>query len=101
MVILAELVASHNDIGGYIIYVFKCLEQEINESPYVMMVKYPNWESKPLQIGDTGFVEFIEIRAGIDTWYDKTQRIQVPYNYNSVQFIRFIEKSQDNVKFIM
>lgn len=93
MVVLAKLVASETDSLGYITYVFKNLEDCTELSKYVMMVRFPNWDAKPLKLGDTGYVQFEEIRAGIDKWFDGKQ--MVPYNYNTVQFIKFVYKPED------
>lgn len=101
MTVLAKLVASHKDFGGYIIYVFECLEGFlINDSKYVMVTRFPNWEHKSIAIDDIGYLEFVEIRAGIDKWFNGAN--MVPYAYNLVQFIRFIKKPDEvDSKYIM
>ena len=93
MTIFAKLVAERND-SGYIIYVFKCLDKEVaKESPYVMCTRFPNWNHRELEIGEIGYLEFVEIKAGDDTWFDGATRI--PYRYNMIQFIRFIEQQDE------
>lgn len=93
MIALVKLVASETDSLGYITYVFKHLEDNAESSKYTMCVRYPNWDAKKLKLGDIGFLHYEEIRAGIDQWYDGKQ--MVTYNYNTVQFIKFVYKPED------
>lgn len=95
MVILAKLVACESDSLGYVTYVFKRLEDCTDLSKYVMCIKFPNWESKTIKLGDEGYLQYSEIRAGVDKWYDGTQ--MVPYNYNTVQFLKFVEKPNEDI----
>lgn len=101
MTILAKLVAYNEDSFGYITYVFKDLENVLKESPYVMCVRYPNWHERIINLGDEGYVEFVEVRAGIDKWFDGQDMI--PYNYNTIQFLKFIPKLDivDKKEYIM
>lgn len=93
MTVLAKLVAKDKDCQQYITYVFECLEDwSKRQSPYIMCTQFPNWETKSINLGDVGYLEFMEIKAGIDKWFDGKNMI--PYNYNMVQFIRFVEKPQ-------
>jgi hypothetical protein len=101
MTILAQLIASNTDNMGYITYVFKCLEDRVaQESEYIMCTRYPNWNHKKVNLGDIGFLEFNIVIAGKDTWYNGES--QIPYKYNAVQFLRFIEKPKEiNHEYIM
>lgn len=101
MVVLAKLVASEDDSMGYITYVFECLEPEIKiESKYIMCTRFPNWDHRKIEIGEIGFLSFFEIKAGISMWFDGNKMI--PYNYNNIQFIKFIEKQEEqSYKFVM
>lgn len=101
MTILAKLLASEEDTLGYITYVFECLDEDIiKETKYIMCVRYPNWDHRKIEIGEIGFLNFLEIRAGMDKWFDGKNMI--PYRYNTLQFIKFIEKPKEKVhKFIM
>lgn len=93
MVILAELVAYDTDPMGYTLYVFRCLDSEIKKyCPYCMCTRYPNWNHKSIKLGDIGYLHYEEVFAGKDSWFDGNKMI--PYKYNAVQFIRFIEKPQ-------
>jgi hypothetical protein len=101
MTILAQLIASTVDDMGYITYVFKCLEDQVaKESAYIMCTRYPNWNHKKVNLGDIGFLDFNIVVAGKDTWYNGKE--QIPYKYNAVQFLKFIEKPKEiNHEYIM
>lgn len=93
MTILAKLVAQYDDLMGYITYVFECLDDEVKkESPYIMCTKHPNWNHKEIKLNEIGYLNFKEIIAGVDKWYDGS--CMIPYNYDGVQFIRFITKPE-------
>lgn len=93
MVALVKLVAKTTDNCDYTTYVFKCLEDDmIKKTPYIMCTKFPNWNSSIIKIGEIGYLDFVEIRAGIDKWFDGKDF--VPYHYNNIQFIRFIPKPE-------
>ena len=95
MTILAELLAKSIDVQGYVVYVFKCLDEEvIKESPYLMCTRFPNWDHRVIDIGEVGYLNFKERLAGIDKWFDGKDFI--PYRYDDVQFIRFIEKPKSS-----
>lgn len=91
MTVLAKLVASEEGALGYITYVFECLDADvIKETRYIMCTRYPNWDHRRIEIGEIGFLNFFEIKAGIDKWFDGTKL--VPYRYSNIQFMKFIEK---------
>lgn len=98
--IKCKLVCKENDIGGYIIYVFKNLE--INPPfgyQFCMLTRWPNWQCRDIEIGEVGYVTYQEVRSGIDTWYDGTKF--VPYNYSNNVFIRFVEEKDNSKKDII
>lgn len=98
MTVLAKLVAKESDTLGYVTYVFECLDEDIiKQTKYIMCTRWPNWEHRTIEINEVGYLNFFEIRAGIDKWFNGTQMI--PYNYNNNQFIKFIEKKEPH-KFI-
>lgn len=102
MTIKCKLICQENDIGGYIIYVFKNLDNVRREfgRDYVMVTRWPNWIHRQLEIDEVGYLDYKEVIAGIDTWYDGTK--QVPYNYSNNVFIRFInEKSNLNKDIVL
>ena len=92
MTVLAQLVASETDSLGYITYVFKRLDESTEYTKYVMCVRYPNWNHRKINLGEKGFLSFADVRAGIDTWFDGKDMI--PYNYDAIQFIKFIDIPQ-------
>lgn len=101
MIALVKLVAWNKDLGGYVTYVFECLEEYmIKETKYIMCTKFPNWEHKTLKLEDIGYLHFEERRAGIDKWFDGVN--MVPYRYNTVQFMKFVNKPEkEDHKYIM
>lgn len=101
MVALVKLVAKVTDSCDYTTYVFKCLEDYmIKQTHYIMCTRFPNWDSGEIKIGDIGYLEFVEIRAGIDKWFDGKDFI--PYNYNNIQFLKFVLKPEfENHEYVM
>lgn len=101
MVVLAKLVASEQDYWGYTTYVFECLEKyAIENSKYIMCIRYPNWDHRKIELEEVGYLNCVEIRAGIDTWFDGEK--MVPYKYNGTQFIKFVEKpKEEDHKYVM
>lgn len=91
MTVLARLVASEEDTLGYVTYVFECLDKEmIKETRYIMCTRFPNWEHRKISLGEVGYLNFFEVQAGIDKWFDGSKMI--PYRYNGIHFVRFIKK---------
>ena len=102
MTILARLVAKEVDTLGYVTYVFECLDEEIlKATKYVMCTRYPNWNHRMIDIDEVGYLNFFEIRAGVDKWFDGEKMI--PYNYSGIQFDKFVSKpkEKDKNKYIM
>lgn len=96
MTVLSKLIAKEQDGVGYVTYVFECLDKEDIvrlDSKYIMCTRFPNWDHRSINIDEIGYLNFIEIRAGIDKWFDGAN--MVPYNYNNIQFIKFISKPRD------
>lgn len=101
MTILAKLIASETDGLGYTTYVFECLDEEISKlSKYCMCTRFPNWEHRNLDLGEIGYLDFTEVRGGIDKYYDGNDMI--PYRYNGIHFQKFIKKPEEkDFKYIM
>lgn len=101
MVTLCKLVAAETDSLGYITYVFENLEEyAIKWSKYILCIRYPNWDHRKIELEEVGYLNCVEIRAGIDTWFDGEK--MVPYKYNGTQFIKFVEKpKEEDHKYIM
>lgn len=85
--------AKEHDFGGYTTYVFQNLESKSVYDKYLMCTRWPNWEHRNLDLGETGYLTYKEVVAGVDTWYDGTSFI--PYNYTNIIFIKFV-KEADN-----
>ena len=80
----------------YTTYVFKCLEKDVTyETRYIMCTRFPNWETPTVEIGDSGYLLFREVEAGIDSWYNGQNMI--PYRYSGIHFINFVPK-QEKIK---
>lgn len=91
MIIKAKLVAKDEILNGYSTYVFECLDEEIRrETKFLMCTRFPNWEHKSISLEDKGFLNFEERKAGIDQWYDIDTKTWNTFNYDLVQFIKFI-----------
>lgn len=101
MVTLCKLVAAETDSLGYITYVFENLEEyAIKWSKYILCIRYPNWDHRKIELEEVGYLNCVEIRAGIDTWFDGEKMI--PYKYNGTQFIKFVEKpKEEDHKYVM
>ena len=52
-----------------------------------------------IDIDEVGYLNFFEIRAGVDKWFDGEKMI--PYNYSGIQFDKFVSKEKDKNKYIM
>jgi len=97
--IKAELIQKDEDTGGYWIYVFKNLDGQYWYNKYLVCVRRPNWEHRPVHEGEIGYLSFEEIKAGKNTWYNGKE--MVPYEYDSIQFIRFVKEKENQEKIIM
>lgn len=101
-VINCEVVAKEQDVLGYQTLVFKNLE---NNCPfghkYCMNVVFPNWESRIPDIGEIGYVEYDEVKAGEDTYYDRNLDSIVKYNFSNLIFKKFVKKVDNSNKDII
>lgn len=96
----AKLLAEVEDGLGYTSYVFECLDEDMmKETRYIVAKKFPNWDHRNIEIGETGFLTFTELRAGVSTWFDGEKMI--PYQYNDIQFIQFIAESKKPGNFVV
>lgn len=92
-VVLAQLVAKSVEPGGYITYVFLITEQPVIDklkTKYIMCTQFPNWDHKEIQLGEEGYLQYQEIIAGKDQWYNG--KGMVYYRYNMIQFLKFVPK---------
>lgn len=96
----AKLLVSVEDGMGYISYVFECLDEDmIKETRYIVAKRFPNWDHRSIEIGEVGFLTVEELRAGMTKWFDGKQ--MVPYQYNDIQFIRFIAEPKKERNFMI
>ena len=99
--IKSQLVAKEYDLLNYTTYVFKCLEENIPFGhKYCMMTRCPNWNHRDIDIGEIGYVEYEEVKAG-DPWYNPQTNTYVPYNYTNIYFIKFVKEKDDSHKDIL
>ena len=97
---LCEVLEIEFDSGNYITYVFKNLETESILDKYIMCTQFPNWQHRILNIGEVGYLTYEQHLAGIDKWFNGKE--MVPYNYDTIQFIKFIYKTENkDHKYIM
>jgi hypothetical protein len=93
MTVLAQLVAKEEDGLGYVTYVFATLDPEVyTQTKYIMCTRFPNWEHRSIDIDEIGYLSFLEITAGVTTWWDGSHMI--PYKYNNIQFLKFVKKPE-------
>ena len=57
---------------------------------YIMCVQFPDWDIPLVHIGDEGYLQYKEIFAGVDKWYDQNIGDFIPYNYDMIQLIDFL-----------
>lgn len=100
-VVHAKLIVIHNDINGYINYIFQNLDECTWINKYFMTTRYPNWETSFPNIGDEGYLIYTEVYAGEDYYNNKTGNMD-KYNCSHLRFEKFlpVPKKQDG-KYIM
>ena len=99
--IKSQLVAKEHDLLDYTTYVFKCLESDVPFGhKYCMMTRCPNWNHRDIDIGEIGYVEYEEVKAG-DNWYNPQTKTYVPYNYTNIYFIKFVKEVDSSKKDIL
>lgn len=102
MTIHAELLVQQESEGGYITYVFADLDKvSYAKDRYVMCTRFPNWEVSSLKVGDKGYLDYKEIIAGRDSWYNPNDQQFYAYRYNTIQFINFIKEKAKSDEIIM
>lgn len=94
MTILCELLAKKEEPGGYIVYVFKNLD----DHTYLMCTRLPNWDCSNIELGDIGYLDYKQVIAGIDEWYNQSSKNFIKYNYTGIYFNNFILKEDKIVK---
>lgn len=92
-VIKAKLLTLRKEPGGYIIYVFENLEYRDITKHYIKTVRFPNWECPLVRIGDIGYLEYKEVEAGKDSWYDSQAQVSILYKYDNTIFKDFVHET--------
>lgn len=85
----AQLIALKEDVGDYVTLVF----YDIDNGEYVMCTKHPNWECVLPTVFETGYLQYRQFEAGVDTWYDTTSESWVCYKYTDLYFWDFVKES--------
>lgn len=101
-VIKAQLLVQEKDACGYVTYVFKCLDEpQAFGHQYLMCTRCPNWETRDIDNGEIGYLEYQEVEAGKDTYYDRCSQQFVPYNFTNIYFIKFVKEADNSKKDII
>lgn len=96
-VIKARLESFRRQMGGYVIYLFKNLDEKITyELEYVMTVRFPNWNTPEITIGETGYLQYKEVFAGKDEWWDSQNEQFVKYKCTNIIFLDFIKEKPES-----
>lgn len=95
-VVRAKLLTYRNEFGGYVIYVFRNLEDDTVIGKYIWTIRFPNWNCPVLKVGDIGYLQYKEVEAGKTTWWDNNTQTNVFYKYDNIIFENFIpDKKED------
>lgn len=78
---------------NYTTIVFENLEYTDPDYHYIMAVMFPNWDQKPMKIGDVGYVNVRYVTGGVDQWYNGSELVY--YRYTNVIFLRFVTEGQE------
>ena len=87
---------------GYTTVVFKDLESDAPFGKrYLMLVVFPNWQSRIPDIGEVGYVTYNEVIAGDTKWYCPETGQFIPYNYTNLVFVKFVKEQDNSTKEIL
>lgn len=84
--IFCEMLAYREEPDGYTHYVFK----NLTDLTYCMVTKLPNWNFPFIEIGDVGYMKYMEAVAGQDTWWDSVNERSVPYKTDGAYMLNWI-----------
>ena len=101
MTIHCQLLAKEADLMGYQTLVFKNLDSAPFGHIYCMVTVWPNWESYIPEKGDTGFLTYDSVIAGVDTYYDRDSDSIVKYNFTNLVFNKFVREIDNSKKDII
>lgn len=92
-----KLLSLYTEFGDYTTYVF----ENLNTGEYLICTKLPRWESIKINIGDVGFLQYLEVIAGKTVWYDKLSEKEINYKYSGIYFQKFIPEIKNTIKEIV
>lgn len=104
MTIFCNVNEVKEEINGYTTYVMEVLESDeisLHGYKYVTCTKFPNWDDVKVSVGDKGYLNFRDIKEGIDLWYNSTDGEMIPYKYSFTQYIKFIPYKESNHECIL
>ena len=94
-----QVLAKEQDLMNYHVLVFKNLDTPTPFGyTYCMITVFPNWMSRIPDVGERGYVQYDEVSAGQDTYYDRISDSMVKYNYNNLIFKKFIKEGDSYEK---
>ncbi len=96
-IIRACLLASREDFGGYITYVFK----NLNTGKLEMCVRLPNWNTPHVNQGDCGWLKTKLVIGGQTPYYSINNQKQEIYKYSQIYFEDFILDKPEQNKIIL
>ena len=67
----------------------------------MMVTRVPNWDHKPIELNEKGYMTCKEIIAGKDTWYNTVTEEFIPYKYTNIYFIKFVKEGDSSSKDIL
>lgn len=89
-----KIVAVKED-GRYTLMVLEDQSRDYTDDlKYVTVVKMPNWEHNPFELGDEGYVIFEPVEAGVTKYFNREMKDFKVYNYSNNYFINFIKKEE-------
>ena len=85
--------------NGYTTVIAEVLEQDeiaLHGYKYLTCTIFPNWDDVTLRIGMQGYLNFRDIKEGIDLWYNDVDGNMVPYKYSFTQYVKFVPYITDS-----
>jgi len=83
--IKARLVGQGAD-EGYTTYVF----ENLNTGDFVMCSRCPNWRGDEPRVMQDGYVEFKDVKGGVDTYFEASSGQHKFYQYTATYFLNFV-----------
>lgn len=93
MTIFCNVNEVKEEVNGYTTYVMEVLESDevtLHGFKYLTCTRFPNWSDPILSIGDKGYLNYRDIKEGVDLWYNDANGDMVPYKYSFTQYVKFV-----------